>query len=101
MSKEGYQISALYLLGIVFLYPVMAHILMYQLRYRTGELPHGKFWMYMQIFFSGPALIILGLVLYFKYGGLTLNKIFGILFLLIGVYWVYNVIIDVIKEAAY
>jgi hypothetical protein len=100
MSKVSYQIIVLYLAGIVFLYPVMAHILMYQLGYMTDELPHGKYWMYMQIFFSGPALIILGLLLYFKYGGLTINKIFGVLFLIIGVYWLYNVISDVIKEAA-
>jgi len=100
MSKISYQIIVLYLLGIVFLYPIMAHTLMYQLGYMTDELPHGKFWMYMQIFFSGPALIILGLVLYFKYGVFTLNKIFGVLFLIIGIYWLYTVISDVIKEAA-
>jgi hypothetical protein len=100
MSKVSYQIIVLYLAGIVFLYPVMAHILMYQLGYMTDELPHGKYWTYMQIFFSGPVLIILGLLLYFKYRGLTINKIFGVLFLIIGVYWLYNVISDVIKEAA-
>lgn len=99
MSKINYQIIVLYLLSIVFLYPVIAHILMYQLDYMTDKLPHGKFWMYMQIFFSGPALIILGLLLYFKYGGLT-NKILGVLLFVIALYWLYNVVNDVIKEAA-
>ena len=94
------QISVLYLIGIVFLYPVMAHILMYQLGYMIDELPHGEFWMYMQIFFSGHALIILGLLLYFKYGSVTINKIFGVLFLIIAFYWLYYVISGVIKEAA-
>jgi hypothetical protein len=100
MIKVNHQIIVLYLLGIFFLYPVIAHILMYQLGYMTDELPHGKFWMYMQIFISGPALIILGFLLYFKYGRFVINKIFGILFLIIGFYWLYNVVSDVIKEAA-
>jgi hypothetical protein len=100
MGKKSYQIIFFYLLGIVFLYPVMAHILMYQLGYMADELPHGKFWMYMQIFISGPALIILGLLFYFKYGVFIFNKVCGVLFLIIGFYWLYNVISDVIKEAA-
>lgn len=99
MSKISYQIILVYLFAMILLYPVMAHILMYQLGYMTDRLPHGKFWMYMQIFISGPALIILGLLLYFKYGGLV-NKILGTLFLVIALYWLYNVISDVIKEAA-
>lgn len=98
MSKINYQVILVYLLAMFLLYPVMAHILMYQLGYMTDKLPHGKFWMYMQIFISGPALIILGLLLYFKYGGLA-NKILGVLFLVIALYWLYNVISDVIKEA--
>ncbi len=98
MSKN-YQIILVYLLGMIFLYPVLAHILMYQLGYMTDRLPHGKVWIYMQIFISGPALIILGLLLYFKYGGIA-NKILGILFFAIALYWLYNVISDVIKEAA-
>ena len=67
--------------------------------FMTDKLPHGKFWMYMQIFFSGPALAILGLVLYFKYGGIV-NRILGMLFFIIAIYWLYNIISDVIKEAA-
>ncbi len=99
MSKISYQIILVYLFAAILLYPIMAHILMYQLGYMTDKLPHGKFWMYMQIFISGPALIILGLLLYFKYGGGP-NKILGILFLIIALYWLYNVVSDVIKEAA-
>jgi len=50
--------------------------------------------------FSGPALIILGLVLYLKYGKLVLNKIIGIALVLAGIYWLYVLITDIIKEAA-
>ena len=100
MRKVSYQIIVMYLLGIVFLYPIMAHIIMYQLGYMIDELPHGKFWMYMQIFFSGPALIILGFIICFKYGDFIINKICGLLFFIIGFYWLFNVVSDVIKEAA-
>lgn len=99
MSKINCQVIFLYLLALVFLYPIFAHILMYQLGYMINKLPHGKFWIYMQIFLSSPALIILGLLLYFKYGGIT-NKILGTLFLLISAYWLYNIISDLINETA-
>ena len=99
MKKDKYIIVFLYLSVVFFLYPVAAHILMYQLGYMTDKLPHGKFWIYTQIFFSGPALIILGLVLYFKYGKI-INRILGILLITIALYWLYNIISDVINEAA-
>ena len=99
MKKESYQIVFVYLMAIIFLYPVMAHILMYQLGYMTDKLPHGKFWMYMQIFFSGPVLIVLSLLLFFKYKG-VINRILAVFLLAIAVYWLYNLINDIIQESA-
>ncbi len=99
MSKISYQIILVYLLAMIFLYPVIAHILMFPLGYMTDKLPHGKFWIYIQIFMSGPGLIILGILLYFKYGGLV-NKIFGICFFIVALCWLCNIASDVIKEAA-
>ena len=89
-----------YFLSLLFLYPVVAHILMYRLGYLVDKLPHGQFWVYMQIILSGPAVIILGLLLYFKYGQIKLNKIIGIGLVLVGIYWLYVLISDIIKEAA-
>lgn len=89
-----------YFLSLLFLYPVIAHILMYRLGYLVDKLPHGQFWLYMQIFLSGPAVIILGLLLYLKYGQIILNKIIGIALVLVGVYWLYVLVSDIIKEAA-
>lgn len=100
MSKINYQIVLVYFLSLLFLYPVVAHILMYRLGYLVDKLPHGQFWIYMQIFLSGPAIIILGLVLYFKYRQIKLNKFIGIALVLIGLYWLYILISDIIKEAA-
>jgi hypothetical protein len=99
MNRTNYQLILLYLLGIFFLYPVLAHILMYQLDILTDKLPHGKFWLYMQVFFCGPALIILGLILYFKFVSI-INRIVAIMLLVIGFYWLYNVVVTIIKEAA-
>lgn len=99
MNSKIVQLGLLYLLGVFFLYPILAHIIMYQLGLMTDRLPHGEFWLYLQIFISGPALIAIGLLLYFKFGGVS-NRILGVLFLIIALYWLYNVITDVIKEAA-
>ena len=100
MSKLNYQMVLVYFLSLLFLYPVVAHILMYRLGYLVDKLPHGQFWVYMQIILSGPAVIILGLLLYFKYGQIKLNKIIGIGLVLVGIYWLYVLISDIIKEAA-
>jgi len=100
LSKANYQIVLVYLLSLLFLYPVIAHILMYRIGYLVDKLPHGQFWVYMQIFLSGPAIIILGLLLYYKYRQIKPNKIIGVTFVLIGIYWLYILITDIIKEAA-
>lgn len=93
------QIIVLCILSIFFLYPIIAHVLMYELGYFTDMLPHGKYWVYLQIFLSGPALLIIGLILYNKYGRTT-TKIIGLLLIVISVYWLYDVVSQVIKEAA-
>ena len=100
MSKINYKIAIVYFLSLLFLYPVVAHVLMYRMGYLVDKLPHGHFWVYMQIFLSGPAVIILGLVLYLKYRQIVLNKIIGVILVLVGIYWLYVLIGDIIKEAA-
>jgi hypothetical protein len=100
MTKANYQIIGLYFLAITSFYPVVAHILMYQLGLLIDKLPHGTFWIYTQIFISGPALIILGLLLYCKYGYLIVNKICGVLFFSIGSCWLYVLISDIVNESA-
>lgn len=96
----NYKMIGVYLLGLFFLYPVAAHILMYDIGYFVNKLPHGQGWITVQVFLSGPLLVITGLIIYFKYGRLKLNKFSGILFVLIGVYWLYILLSDIIGEAA-
>lgn len=100
-AKMNYKMSGVYLLGLFFLYPVAAHIIMYEIGYLVNKLPHGHGWITVQVFLSGPVLVISGLILYFKYGQLKVNKFFGIVIILIGVYWLYTLLLDIIKEAAW
>lgn len=89
-----------YGLALVFLYPIIAHVLMYQLEYFKDELPYGRYWIYVQIFLSGPLLITIGLMVYFRYGNNIIHKALGALISLIGVWWLFNIIRDIIREAA-
>lgn len=100
MSKINYRLVFVYFISLLFMYPVFAHILMYRFGYFVDKLPHGKFWIFIQIFLSGPALLAIGFILYFKYREIKINKFIGIAYLLVGIYWLYILIGDIIKEAA-
>lgn len=100
MSKINYQLIFVYFLSLLFLYPVAAHLLMYRFGYLFDKMPHGHLWVYIQVFLSGPAMVILGSLLYFKFKQIKLNKFIGIALVLIGLYWLYILFYDIIKEAA-
>jgi hypothetical protein len=73
---------------------------MYEFGYFKDELPHGRFWIYVQIFLSGPILLIIGLMVYYRYGKKITHKICGVLISLIGVWWLFNVVRVIVREAA-
>jgi hypothetical protein len=100
VKKLNYKLALMYFLSILFLYPIAAYILMYRMGYLVDKLPHGQFWTYIQIFLSGPAIIILGSLLYLRKEKLIWNKIIGITLVLIGVCWLYILFSDIVKEAA-
>ncbi len=99
INSRNYTVFAFYILAAIFFYPIIAHILMYKLGYFTDNLPHGKGWLFIQIFLSSPALIFLGTKLYLKYGYQVINKILGVFLILIGLYWLYMLISDIAEEA--
>jgi hypothetical protein len=99
VGKRNYQILFIYLLGLVFLYPIVAHTLMYELGYFVEKMPHGQYWLLVQVLLSAPGMIILGLILFIVYGQIKPNKYAGIIFILIGLFWLYNLISDIIDEA--
>jgi hypothetical protein len=73
---------------------------MYQIGYLIDMLPHGQFWINIQIILSGPALIILGIILCTKFNQYIMNRFLGVSLILVGIYWLCILIIDVFKEAA-
>jgi len=83
---------------IVCLYPVLAHIIMYKLDIFTNKLPHGAFWELIQIFFSGPVLLIAGLLLLFRAKAI-LARILGLLLIGLSIYWLYGLVTEIINES--
>ncbi len=101
MTKMSHSNVWLIYLGILFfLYPVIAHTLMYELNIWVDVLPHTAFWVLIQVLLSSPMLILLGLLLYFKYGSLLINKILGALSFVIGFIWFIVIVKTIIGEAS-
>ena len=99
VNSRNYTVVAFYILAVIFFYPIIAHILMYKLGYLIDKLPHGQGWLFIQIFLSSPVLIFLGVKLYWKYGDHIINKILGIFLILVGMYWLNELVSDVVAES--
>lgn len=99
MARINYQLIFIYLLSIFLAYPVVAHILMYEFDYMTDQLARSSNWGFIQVLFSGPGLVVSGLMLCFKFPG-KIHKTFGIIFFVAGAFWLFCVIDSLIKEAA-
>lgn len=93
-----FALLIIYIAALILLYPVVVQVLMYNLDIMVDRLPHGPFWVMVQVFLSGPLLIVLGLILYFKYGKFIGNKISGAVFCLIGFIWLLEIIKTIISE---
>lgn len=55
-----------------------------------------SFWVWFRIFFSGPLLLTVGATLLFLLKGK--HRVFGIICLFIGLYWITGVVQDIISE---
>ncbi len=95
-----YKIFLLHILTFFFIYPVFAQVLMYDFGMFTERLPHNHYWIAIQVFFSGPALIIIGLIFIVLFKQKILYRYWGGLLILVGVCWLVEIIITVIQEAA-
>lgn len=96
--KKRLDIILVYLFAILALYPVARYLLVFQLELFSNDLTD-KF-IIARIFFSGPVLLIMGLILFFKYKKNIINRILGILFSIIGLFWIIEIVLTIIKEAA-
>lgn len=99
MNKTAYTIGC-YGFALIFLYPIVAHVLMYELGYFADKLPDGKYWIVIQVLLSGPMLLAIGWMLYFRLGEKIIHKVFGVLFSLIGAWWLFMIFRDIAREAA-
>jgi hypothetical protein len=88
----------IYLVILILLYPIVAHMLMYEFDIFKDKLPHGPFWLFVQIFLSGPLLVLGGLILFFK-GKSIGNRVAGVVLFIIGVYWLYRIIDELINKS--
>lgn len=81
-----------YLIGICLLYPLVAGILMYDYDILKDKLPYGYFCKMTAIFFGHLVLLIIGSILltYRKYN--FMHALFGVFFIVCGIYWFYRVI---------
>ncbi len=95
-----FRILLLHTLTIVFLYPILAHELMYELGVFVEKLPHNQYWLYVQIFLSAPGLITIGLIFIFGVNHKSFYQYWGILLTCVGVWWLVEIILTVMREAA-
>ena len=78
----------LYCTGIIMMYPIVVYYLKsFRLINFLPLLPKHIF---VQVFLSSPILILVGLLLYFKFK----NKIFGVLFFVIGILWLIGILYE-------
>ena len=87
----------LYFGALFCIYPIVAHIIMYELNFLTEKLPHGEFWISIQVFVSGPLLILIGCILFRR--STKVNIAVGLLCFLIGLAWLAVLVKSVIDIA--
>lgn len=75
-----------YLIGVVFLIPILSYYFSI-----PDILPKQA---YIQVYLSGPILIILGLLLFFLYG----KKLIGVIFFVIGIWWILNIVYELMTK---
>lgn len=85
---KGKKIGILifYLIGAIFLIPILSYYLSI-----PDILPKQA---YIQVYISGPILIILGLLLFFLYR----KKLIGLVFLMIGIWWILNIAYELMTK---
>ena len=71
---------------------------MYEVGVFKDELPLGPFWIFIQIFFSGPVLLGVAIILLYKGKSMTL-KIAGVFLGVTSIYWMYRIVDELANKA--
>ncbi|ASZ12840.1 hypothetical protein CK934_18700 [Chitinophaga sp. MD30] len=86
-------LAFLYFIGAILVYPILLYFLQnYKIIY--SYLPLLPLHSYIQVFFSGPFLIVVGGILFFRYK----HKVFGLCFFLTGVLWIGAIFYELIAK---
>ena len=84
--------AALYIIGLIMIYPIIVYHL--KASRMVAELPLLPGHIYVQVFLSAPVLLITGTVLFFKYK----HRVAGVLFFMFGLLWLLEIIQDLTGE---
>ena len=95
-----YRLIILNILALILLYPILAYVIMYDLAFWVEKLPYNRYWIFTQIFLSGPGLIAVGIIIILSAKFKVIHQIWGGLLALIGLMWVIEIITTIIREAA-
>ena len=88
----------LYTIATILTYPIIAHHLMYEFDLFHDEITHGPLGIFVQIFLSGPVLLILGFILLWQRK--TIYELFiGILFLVVSAYWIFRIMQELANKS--
>ncbi len=96
-AKKNIVTLAVYLLAVIALYPIARYLVVFKLDLLPG-VEDG--FIVARVFFSGPVLILTGLILFFQVDKKILNRAFGFCFTSIGLIWMFKVAQTIIQEAA-
>ena len=95
-----YKLIILNILALILLYPIITYFIMYDLGLWVEKLPYNTYWIFTQMFVSGPGLIVIGLTIIFSAKSKIIQWLWGVGLTLIGLIWLIEIITTIIKEAA-
>ena len=94
MKIKDWFLIMLYLIACLALFP----ILQFEYFRLTPTLDQASpFWVSFRVFFSGPLLLIVGIILLFMLNS-NKHKFSGIIFLLVALYWIIGIIKEIVAE---
>lgn len=92
-SVKRIVVFFLHILGIFLAYPILLYLLQdYMSIY--NNLPLLPFHSYIQVYLSGPGLIVIGIILFYVYK----RKISGLCVFIIGVLWIATILYELITK---
>ena len=93
MKVKSWFLIVLYLIAFLALFPILQFE---YFRFTPVYDQATSFWVWFRIFLSGPLMLAIGTTLVFLLKGK--HRVFGIICLLVGLYWIIGILKDIIAE---